>query len=145
MNFQAASFFFEKLDIASDQIQTFGVGAFAAGIGGERSVAEVAPFLVVAAVLEIAENVGIEDHRRGAGAEVGADLIPGVGRPVLRPGLLDHLHPLLVERLRAGGIHRGLELAVALTVKSFSPKLAYPDRKPGWIVAQEREPRTPMP
>jgi hypothetical protein len=31
MNFQAASFFFEKLDIASDQIQTFGVGAFAAG------------------------------------------------------------------------------------------------------------------
>src|SRR6478735_5642523 len=31
------------------------------------------------------------------------------------------------------------------TVKSRSPKFEYPDRKPGWIVAQEREPRTPMP
>src|SRR6266851_1359164 len=77
MNFHAASFFFEKLDIARDQIQTFGVGAFAAG-------------------LEIAENIGIEDHGRRAGAEISPDLIPRIGRPVLRARLLDHLHPLLV-------------------------------------------------
>src|SRR5204863_4200232 len=33
----------------------------------------------------------------------------------------------------------------APTVRSFSPKLAYPERNPGWMVAHEREPRTPMP
>ena len=35
MNSQAASFCLEKLDIASDQIQTFGVGAFAAGLAAK--------------------------------------------------------------------------------------------------------------
>jgi hypothetical protein len=37
MNFHAASFFLEKLDIASDQIQTFGVGALAAGFAAKAA------------------------------------------------------------------------------------------------------------
>ena len=35
MNNQAASFCFEKLDSASDQIQTLGVGALAAGLAAK--------------------------------------------------------------------------------------------------------------
>ena len=35
MKYQAASFCLEKLDIASDQIQTLGVGALAAGLGAK--------------------------------------------------------------------------------------------------------------
>ena len=53
-------------------------------VGGEGRVADIALLLVVAAIHEVAEDVGVEDHGRGAGAEIGADLVPGVGRPVLR-------------------------------------------------------------
>src|SRR6202043_1912869 len=41
MNVQAASFCFEKLDIASDQIQTLGVGAFAAGLAANGALPRV--------------------------------------------------------------------------------------------------------
>ena len=97
--------------------------------------AQISLLLVVAAVHEIAEDVGVEDRRRSAGAEIRADLIPGIGRPVLRTGVLDHLHPHFVECLGFGRVHRRLELAAAdsevpLSVVRIAGQEAGMDRRP---------------
>ncbi len=89
-----------------------GRGCSRCRVGRERRIAQVAGFLVVAAVHEVAEDVGVEDHGGSARTEVGADLVPGVGGPVLRARVLDHLDPVLVEGLGARRVHRRLQLAV---------------------------------
>src|SRR5204863_6680588 len=69
------------------------------------------------------------------GAEVGADLVPGVGRPVLRARLLDHLDPETRHLLAGRAVHRGLELAtlhleVAGAVIREGREIARVDRRP---------------
>ena len=113
-----------------------GRGSRGRRVGREGRIAEVAGFLVVAAVHEVAEDVGVEDHGGSAGTEVGADLVPGVGRPVLRARILDHLDPVLVEGLGARGVHRGLQLAVGdvevlLAEVGIAREEARVDRGPG--------------
>ena len=72
-----------------------------------------------------------------ASAEVGADLIPGVGRPVLRAAILDHLDPLGVELLRHIRVHGRRQLAVIghvqvdLIVVGVARQEARVDRRPG--------------
>ena len=105
-------------------------------VGRERRIAQIARFLVVAAVHEVAENIGVENHGGSAGTQVSADLVPGVGRPVLGARVLDHLHPVLVEGLGAGRIHRRLQLAVGDVEVLFAEvgiarQEARMDRSPG--------------
>ena len=89
-------------------------------VGRERRVGQLAGHGVVAAVHEVAENVGVEDHARLAGPKIRADLVPGMGRPVACAAVLDHLDPLGVEGLRSVGVHGGGKLAVVVGQVHFA-------------------------
>ena len=130
-----ASFFFEKDDIAIAHSQMLGVGALA-GLAA-KGECRVAGLGIAGAVHEIAQDVGVEHHRRLACAQIGADLIPGMGGPVGRTRFLDHLHPFLVVFLGHVRVHRRRQHAVGVHVQVLLVKVgiarqeARMDRGPG--------------
>src|SRR5690554_6004534 len=64
------------------------------------------------AVLEVAKDVGVEDHTAGTGTEVVAYLIPSVGGPIAGAGALDHVDPQPCKLLGLRAVHPWHQLAV---------------------------------
>ena len=123
MKYQAASFCLPKeLTWPATRSRRWASGPWRPGLAAKACEAEIALLLVVAAIHEVAEDVGVEDHRRGAGAEIGADLIPGVGRPVLRADSWIICTQCLWKALEPAVFIAALSLP-SVTVRSFWPKL----------------------
>ena len=64
-------------------------------------------------VVEVAEDVGVVDHRGLASAEIGSDVVPVVVGPVRRAGIPEHGRPLVGEgdgNVRVHHRHQGVAL-----------------------------------
>ncbi len=93
--------------MASDQIQTLVLSwpSGPSGPGAQATLPSTSGGGGIGLILEEAQDVGVKERSSLAGAEVGTGLVPGVGRPGLRTGALDHVNPLLGDFDGTRGVH----------------------------------------